>query len=185
MTDKPKKPRAKKKASEQKKETAALVIPPNVAKLGRPSIYSTELAQRICDMVANRVSVWKICAMDDMPSEDTLYRWKRTIPEFSELYARARRHRADARQDRIDFIAEQCGEGAIDPMTARLMIDAEKWQMAKEQPKAYGDKIEVEGSVRHEHISEMSDDELSRIARSGSTGATAPKGGANRANRIH
>jgi hypothetical protein len=108
---------------------------------GRPSIYSDELADRICEMVARRVSVWRICAMDDMPSEDTLYRWKRTNADFSEKYARAREARADARQDRIDFIAEQCGEGMLDPTIARVMIDAERWQASKEQPKSYGDKV--------------------------------------------
>lgn len=157
--------------SEDSKGTA-LALPENKNKRGRPSKYTPELGQKICDMVASRISIWRICAMDDMPSEDTLYRWKRTIPEFSENFARAREHRADARQDRIDFIAEQCGEGAIDPAVARVMIDAEKWQMSKEQPKAYGDRIEVEAKHTHEHINRLTDEELERIALGGREGAS-------------
>lgn len=151
-SDKPKAPKKSKAAAKTEKapETAIVLTPvveepkaePN--KGGRPCSYTTELGNAICDHVSNRVSVWKICAMDGMPSEDTIYRWKRTIPEFSENYARAVKRRAEARQDRIDFIAEQCGAGTLKPDVARIMIDAEKWQMSKEQPKKYGDKLEID-----------------------------------------
>ena len=53
-------------------------------KQGRPTLYTEELASRICDLVAERVPVVEICAMDDMPSKDTLYRWKRQNKEFSD-----------------------------------------------------------------------------------------------------
>lgn len=166
--------------SDDPKPNALIAAEPN--KGGRPTKYTTELADRICDLVASRVSVWKICAMPDMPSEDTLYRWKRTNAEFSEKYARAREHRAHARQDRIDFIAEQCGEGAIDPTIARVMIDAEKWQMSKEQPKAYGDRIEVDARHLHEHVNRMSDAELERIALGSSERASEATGDPSKLN---
>ena len=63
---------------------------PSKGKVGRPTIYSSELAARICDLVAERVPVVDICAMDEMPGKDTLYRWKRENKEFSDQYARAR-----------------------------------------------------------------------------------------------
>ena len=128
-------------------------------KQGRPTLYTEELASRICDLVAERVPVVEICAMDDMPSKDTLYRWKRQNKEFSDQYARAREHRADSRQDNIDEIVSKVLTGDIDPQAARVIIDAEKWQMSKEQPRRYGDKLSIGGDpetgpVKHiiEHV---------------------------------
>jgi hypothetical protein len=122
-------------------------------------MYSEELAARICDLVAERVPVVEICAMDGMPSKDTLYRWKRQNKEFSDHYARAREHRADSRQDHIDEIVGKLETGGIDAQVARVIIDAEKWQMGKEQPRRYGDKLAIGGDpdtgpIKHvvEHI---------------------------------
>ena len=103
-----------------------------------------EFGQKICDLVAERVPVAEICARAGMPNKDTLYRWKREIPQFSNNYAREREHRADARQDYIDEITRKLVAGSIDAQTARVIIDAEKWQMGKEQPKKYGDRISTE-----------------------------------------
>ena len=112
----------------------------NKPKLGRPCSYTEQLGKRICDLVAERVAIVKICAMSDMPSKDTLYRWKREIPSFSDQFIRAREHRADARQDYIDEVLIMAQTGKLDYNTARLIIDTEKWQMSKEQPKYYGDR---------------------------------------------
>ena len=154
-------------SDEQSLTTHLAVTPPLVdeqpteaaAAGGRPTMYSDELASRICDLVAERVPVVEICTMDGMPSKDTLYRWKRQNKEFSDLYARARGHRADSRQDHIDEIVSKLEAGNIDPQVARVIIDAEKWQMSKEQPRNYGDKLAIGGDadadpVKHiiEHV---------------------------------
>ncbi|WP_088347759.1 MULTISPECIES: ubiquitin carboxyl-hydrolase [Rhodomicrobium] len=134
--------RAEKRAKGEKvdPETGPL-SPPEKKPIGRPSGYSAELGQKICDLVAMRIPVWAICEMDGMPSKDTLYRWKREIIEFSDNYVRAREHRADARQDYIDEVLRDAQNGIIDPQVARLIVDTEKWQMGKEKPKSYGDKV--------------------------------------------
>lgn len=112
---------------------------------GRPTIYSADLAATICALIAARIPVVEICDRVDMPSKDTLYRWKRENKEFSDQYARAREDRADARQDRIDEIVKKMLGGEIEPQAARVAIDAEKWQMSKEQPKRYGERLAVGG----------------------------------------
>lgn len=115
-------------------------------KTGRPSKYSKEIGARICEMVAERIPVCAICSSEDMPDVSTLYRWKRNYPEFREDYMRAREERADARQDYIDTVVQEARLGVLDVQVARLIIDAEKWQMGKERPKQYGDKFGLEGS---------------------------------------
>ena len=58
------------------------------------------------------------------------------------ITTRAREERADARQDYIDELAERLIAGDIPSDAARVAIDAEKWQMAKEKPKVYDNKVE-------------------------------------------
>lgn len=68
-------------------------------------------------------------------------------PSFHQEYERARTRRADARADRIDAIRDRVVAGSLDPNAARVAIDAEKWQAGKEQPKRYGDRLEIDGKV--------------------------------------
>jgi hypothetical protein len=110
---------------------------------GRPTIYTPELGREICELTAMRVPLVRICEMPGMPSERTVYAWKRMHPEFQHEYARAREHRADARADRIDEIAEELRTGKLDASTARTLFDVERWQAGREKPAVYGDRIDA------------------------------------------
>ncbi len=57
---------------------------------GRPSIYSSDLADKICMQIVFGNSVRKICAAADMPNEETVYRWILNNEEFSKKYRSAR-----------------------------------------------------------------------------------------------
>jgi hypothetical protein len=46
----------------------------------------------------------------------------------------------------VDVIAADLRKGEIDPNTARVLIDAIKWQTGKEAPKSFGDRSHVEHS---------------------------------------
>ena len=66
-------------------------------KMGRPSVYSPELASDICKRLAIGESLVEICREDKMPGYSTVMDWlfnqyKPDDPraDFSELYARAR-----------------------------------------------------------------------------------------------
>jgi hypothetical protein len=121
--------------------------PPKRTAPGRPTSYTEKLGAEICELVAMRVPLAHICKMPGMPNERTVYRWKRDTEQFCLNYARAREHRADARSDRIDEICEALRAGKLDPNAARVLIDAEKWQAGKEQPRRYGEKLEVEAKT--------------------------------------
>ena len=110
---------------------------------GRPTIYTKELGAEICELTAMRVPLVRICELPGMPSERTIYTWKRLHPDFLQEYARAREHRADARADRIDEIAEELRTGKIDPPTARTLFDVERWQAGRAKPAVYGDRIDA------------------------------------------
>ena len=51
---------------------------PNASKMGRPSIYTPELAEKICDLIREGKSERQICKMPGMPDAKTLLRWKDT-----------------------------------------------------------------------------------------------------------
>lgn len=75
-------------------------------KMGRPSIYSPELAAKICELIRSGKSERQICAMKGMPAIQTLWVWKQKYPDFLEQSARARADSAefynDQRQKKAD-----------------------------------------------------------------------------------
>lgn len=71
---------------------------PNASKGGRPSTYTPELAERICDLIREGKSERQICKMPGMPDAVTLRRWKDTNPEFCTQSARARSKRREVQR---------------------------------------------------------------------------------------
>lgn len=127
------------------------------AKIGRPSSFSDEIADRICDGLADGRSLRSICLDDGMPSQTSVFRWlgDDRYAEFRERYARAREAQADAIFDEIldiaddgsnDFETRQRDDGsdyeafnAEHVQRSKLRIDARKWMAGKLQPKKYGE----------------------------------------------
>lgn len=67
-----------------------------MAKTGRPSAYSLEIADAICKEIATRDhSLVAICSRDDMLPQSMVYRWLEAHDDFRERYARARERQAD------------------------------------------------------------------------------------------
>jgi len=124
---------------------------------GRPSGYSLEKAQALCERLALGESLAQICRGDDMPSHATIYTWLREHPEFLELYTRAREEQAETHADEIVSIADEKPElleikdkeGNVVDLKLdsafiqwqRQRIDARKWNAAKQRPRKYGDRV--------------------------------------------
>lgn len=125
--------------------------------MGRPTDYNQDLADRICEQLADGKSLRTVCLSDDMPDKASVFRWLRTHKEFCDQYTRAKEESADAMTDEMLDIAD---DGANDWMEdngtvsyngdhvqrARLRIDTRKWIASKLKPKKYGDKVTHEGS---------------------------------------
>jgi hypothetical protein len=104
---------------------------------GRPSIYSEELAARICERLALGETLRAVCRDDDMPSPPTVIRWTLEKTDFSEQYARARETGYRLLADELVEIADdKLGE----PQRDRLRVDTRKWLLSKALPKIYGDR---------------------------------------------
>jgi hypothetical protein len=110
---------------------------------GRPSSFTQEMADKICERLAAGESLRSICKDDGMPSWPCISNWLQRFPEFAAQYARAREDQAEAHADRIIEIAD---DDTIDPNHKRIMVDARKWVASKLKPKRYGDKAAIEHS---------------------------------------
>lgn len=119
---------------------------------GRPTLYTQELADLICERVAtHREGLKKICAkFDDMPDETTITLWRIKHHEFSLKYAEAKRIQVDKIVDELDDIMDENlghytdpeGNKRIDSPSATIAIakaNNKKWLASKLAPKLYGD----------------------------------------------
>ena len=57
---------------------------------GRPSSYTQDVGERICELVSEGVTTTKISKIPGMPSFPTIYRWEEDFPEFRSMFRRAK-----------------------------------------------------------------------------------------------
>ncbi len=111
-----------------------------MAATGRPTDYTEELADRICERISIGESLKKITDEDAMPSRVSVHAWLIKYPGFLNKYEAARDMQADVYADEMDDIAH---DSTIDTQRARLIIDTRKWTSSKLKPKKYGDKLDM------------------------------------------
>src|SRR5216684_9092402 len=73
---------------------------------GRPTLFSSKMADSLCERIANGESLRKICLDDDMPCKASVFKWLNENKIFSDQYARARDAQADTMADEILEIAD-------------------------------------------------------------------------------
>lgn len=125
-----------------------------MAKTGRPSLYTPELAQRIVARIAGGLSLRRVCRSPGMPTKSTVFRWVAERAEFRDQYTRAMETRGALHGEEVSDIADDCLAGRIPPDVARVAMDGKKWAASRMAPKLYGDRVahEVSGSVTHEVV---------------------------------
>jgi hypothetical protein len=144
--------------------------PEDLLPRGRPSIYTPEIAARICAEIAKGRGLTNIERDDWCPPAGTVYRWQEKYPEFREAYTRAR---IEQQHLYVEQIMEIAADKSIDPDRARIMIDARKWIAGKVAPRIYGDKISTEVSgpdgkpiqieARRVDVDRLDDEQLSKL----------------------
>lgn len=122
---------------------------------GRPSLYTPELAQEICDRLSKGEPLAKICRDEHMPSVRTVGNWKLSDEDFSSSIAHAREEGEDnIAADCMGIADDSSGdytEGENGPIynaehvqRSKLRIETRLKLLAKWNPKKYGDKITQE-----------------------------------------
>lgn len=120
--------------------------------------YTKKIADQICALLAQGISLRTICKRNDMPGLETVFGWLRKNASFSEQYARAKEEASDALIEEMLDIAD---DGANDWMEthdpenpgwkfnhehvqrSKLRVDTRKWYASKLKPKKYGDKVDL------------------------------------------
>ena len=130
---------------------------------GRPSKYTPEIAEEICERLAKGESLRSICMDERFPSDVAVRQWHlEDVNGFSAQYAKARDAGLEAMAEQLTDIADN---GANDWMErndpdnpgyalngehiarSRLRVDTRKWYLSKLAPKRYGDKLSVDAAV--------------------------------------
>ena len=119
---------------------------PAKKKVGRPSAYTEALAAEICERLANKESMRRICTDPRMPDRTTVQEWIAKDPNFATKCARAREAQADYIVDDCADIEEKTLSGEVSPAAARAVLASKQWRAAKLAPKKYGDKLQLGGA---------------------------------------
>ncbi|HEU5366666.1 MAG TPA: hypothetical protein VFU62_14105 [Hanamia sp.] len=128
--------------------------------MGRPSSYTQELANEICETIqCTSKGIKRLCKEHEhWPSHNTIYRWLSTYSEFNDRYARAKRQQIEVLVDEIlsiaedssnDYMMNEDGKLVVNHehiQRSRLRIDTIKWLAAKLCPRIYGDRIQVDNT---------------------------------------
>jgi len=140
-------------AENQRKQIEALNAP---KKRGRPSKYTPEVANKICELLSEGTPLRAICRLDDMPDWRTVYEWIERDEAFSGRIARAREHGVEAiAQDTLAMIDEEPryvedGRGGtrIDPayiQWTKLRTEQRMKLLSCWSPNRYGARVQVAG----------------------------------------
>lgn len=164
-------PRKKTKATDEGLASEVVTEEP---KRGRPiSVYTPELAEEICERIAEGETLRQVCRSKDIPPS-TVRRWVlNDINGFSAQYAQARDLCIESWADELMEISDDAtndwmkreGKDGEDlgwsvngdhVQRSRLRIDTRKWMLSKMKPDRYGDKVQLGGDadnpIRHSII---------------------------------
>jgi len=148
--------------------------------MGRPSDFTQEIADAICERIADGESLRSICRDENMPSKTSVFRWLAANEVFCDQYTRAREAQADAFVDEMvdiaddtsrDFKTKTNSDGEEYEVAdtdhiqrSKVRIDTRKWIAARMQPKKYGDKVtnEVTGKDGTALIPEASPTDMAK-----------------------
>ena len=106
---------------------------------GRPTMYSENMRDFICILLANGIPMVDICQIENMPSFDTVWKWIMRHGDFAEATAHAR-------EIGTHYLADQCigiaDDPDLDPADKRIMIDA-RIRLIGKWNQYYSDKQQV------------------------------------------
>jgi len=132
-------PRAIRKVLDALEVPETYLPPLEPAATGRPSKYTPEIAEEVCERLSRGELLIEIAALEHMPHFATIHRWQQAVPAFREAYARARELQAHNCAERaVDSARRATAENAA---AARVQMDGDKWLASKLLANIYGDRI--------------------------------------------
>lgn len=114
--------------------------------MGRPSIFTDELANEICERISLGRSLRNVCLDKDMPTKTTVMRWLDENEDFCDQYRRACEDRETTHFEEMLTIADEVLPETAEVARAKLRIDTRKWVLARMNPKKYSDKVQEDNA---------------------------------------
>jgi len=127
---------------------------------GRPTIYTEELAAKICSEISSGKSLVKVLKQEGMPGMTQVYVWLAKYEDFAKNYARACDERVETLVEKgfdivddgtNDYVEDNYDKGKTpgyqlngeNIQRSKLRADYIKWYVSRMKPKKYGDKIDM------------------------------------------
>lgn len=132
--------------------------------MGRPSTFTDEIFETICQRLENGEVLRAICANEDMPDRSTVLRWIANDDAKRRRYDSARQACVEFWSDEIiqiatdgsrDTVTDEKGRARCDHewvARSRLRIDTIKFLMTKINPLKWGDKLPEAAAARQMEI---------------------------------
>ena len=152
-------------------------------KRGRPSLYSEELVDRICEKISTSSKGLHsiISENEDFPSFSLIFKWLGDADKkyFLDKYTHARELQAEYMADEMIRIADDSSndtevtefglkENKEWTNRSKLRVETRKWIASKLKPKVYGDKIDIttkdQPITNMPDLSKLSFDQLQQLA---------------------
>lgn len=111
--------------------------------------YSEEVANQICQYIAEDYSIDAISALPSMPAKSNIYEWIRLHDSFKTGITRARIAQAENHAELIREVISDIQKGRIAPDAGREVIRGLQWLASKKAPKIYGDKMTLAGDAEN------------------------------------
>lgn len=109
--------------------------------------YTNEIGVHICRLIRSTDrGMGGICKENpDIPCRATIFEWIATIPEFREMYVKAKQDQVESMVNTILDISDECREDSAAAVAkAKLQVDTRKWLAGKLVPRLYGDKYKAD-----------------------------------------
>ncbi len=106
---------------------------------GRPSISTSELRDRILDLLGEGIPLRVICRTQGMPSRETIYRWRRSDPAFDRSF---KFYQTEGYIGLVERVVEEV-ERILDksgPKMARWVFNWRRQQLSRMNPAFFGDR---------------------------------------------
>jgi len=128
--------------------------PEDFKKRGRPTMYTPDLADEICNAIATSELglVHLVNQNPHWPERPVIFLWRRKYPEFDDKYIKAKEAQTEVVVEYMQEVMSEphkwedpeTGLTKIDVPMLRLKMDTMKWHAAKLKPKKFGEPKVVE-----------------------------------------
>ena len=138
---------------------------------GRPRVHDREtIKAEIINWIICGKSMRSYVQQDGKPLYSTILDWLKEDAEFAAQYTRAREEQADTFADELMAIADEQPPCDADGRTdsawiswQKNRIEARKWIASKMKPKKYGDRQQIDQTIKVDLDIEQVDQRIARL----------------------